>query len=188
MLHFRQDQIAPPADGPPTSSGPRQRVLSAAPWLRQVPAAPPRRRRPWRSAVVDCGLLAALLAVVLLFHNPIQENRVMAADSAPKDGMVAHMVFFTLKDPTPANKEKLVELCKKYLTEHPGEKYFSVGTIVPDLTRDVNDRNFDVALHIVFRDRKAHDDYQTAPRHEEFKKAIEGTTKQVRVFDSYLEQ
>ena len=82
----------------------------------------------------------------------------------------------------------MVELCKKYLTEHPGEKYFSVGTIVPDLTRDVNDRSFDVALHIVFADRKSHDEYQTAPRHMEFKKAIEGTTKQVRVFDSYLAQ
>src|SRR5579871_5909412 len=112
MLHTRQDQAPHAAGGVPPFAGRSRRVLRSAPWLRQLPVAA-RPRRSWRWMLVDCGLLAGLLSIALAFHNPLQENRVMAADTAPKDGMVAHMVFFTLKDPTPENKEKLVELCKK---------------------------------------------------------------------------
>ena len=63
---------------------------------------------------------------------------------------LAHNVFFTLNDRTDAAKAKLVQSCKKYLTAHPGTVYFACGTLVEDLTRPVNDRDFDVGLHIIF--------------------------------------
>ena len=53
-----------------------------------------------------------------------------------------------------------------------------------DLDRSVNDRDFDVGLHLVFKDRAAHDLYQNAPRHLQFIEENKATWKKVRVFDS----
>jgi hypothetical protein len=54
------------------------------------------------------------------------------------------------------------------------------------MQRDVNDRDFDVALHVVFRNRAAHDKYQTHPRHLKFIEEAKALWKKVRVFDSYV--
>lgn len=99
---------------------------------------------------------------------------------------LAHMVYFTLKDASPAAQQVLIEACHKYLKGHPGEVYFSVGTLVPDLARPVNDRAFHVCLNVVFDSRKAHDDYQVAPRHTQFIEENKPNWAQVRVFDSYV--
>lgn len=103
----------------------------------------------------------------------------------PAGPQLAHIVFFSLKQPTPAARQKLVDACRRYLTGHAGEVSFSVGTL-SDLARDVNDRDFDVALHIVFDSRAAHDAYQTAPRHQKFIEENKSDWKKVRVFDSNL--
>lgn len=99
---------------------------------------------------------------------------------------LAHMVYFTLKDRTPANIEKLVADCDKYLSGHPGTVYYSAGSLCPELNREVNDREFDVALNLVFASKADHDAYQTAPRHLEFVEANKPTWAKVRVFDSYV--
>jgi hypothetical protein len=103
-----------------------------------------------------------------------------------KGPMIGHMVYFALKDNSPAAKDKLVAACKKYLSKHPGEVYFGAGTLVDDLNRPVNDRDWDVALHIVFADRKAHDQYQDAKRHQQFIDENKDNWKKVRVFDSQV--
>lgn len=100
--------------------------------------------------------------------------------------MVGHMVFFTLKDSTPENREKLVGACDKYLADHDGTVYYSAGAIADDFDRPVNVRDFDVALHVVFKDKAAHDVYQTHPQHLKFIEENKDTWKQVRVFDSYI--
>jgi hypothetical protein len=100
--------------------------------------------------------------------------------------MLAHMVYFTLKDRSPAQIEKMVAACKKYLTDHPGTLFFAAGTLVPDLTRPVNQTDFDVALHVVFDSREAHDAYQQAPRHTQFIEENKPNWERVRVFDSYV--
>ena len=79
--------------------------------------------------------------------------------------MLGHMVYFTLKDASPAAIDKLIADARHYLAGHPGTVFFAVGRLVPDLTRPVNQTDFHVALQIVFADRKAHDDYQVHPRH-----------------------
>ena len=100
--------------------------------------------------------------------------------------MLAHMVYFTLKDRSPAQIEKMVGACKKYLTDHPGTLFFAAGKLVPDLTRPVNQTDFDVALHVVFDSREAHDAYQQAPRHNQFIDENKPNWDRVRVFDSYV--
>ncbi len=101
--------------------------------------------------------------------------------------MLAHNVYFSLNDSSPAAIDKLVAACHKYLKDHPGVEFYAAGTLSKDLTRPVNDLNFDVALHVVFTDRAAHDAYQTAPAHVKFIEENKPSWKQVRVFDSYVD-
>lgn len=102
--------------------------------------------------------------------------------------MIGHMVYFSLKENSDAGKKKLVDACKKHLTKHDGEVFFAAGTLATDLKREVNDQDWDVALHIVFADMKAHDKYQDHPRHKAFIDENKETWKKVRVFDSVLER
>jgi hypothetical protein len=100
--------------------------------------------------------------------------------------MLSHDVYFTLKDKSPHAVQALVAACKKHLTGHPGTVFFAAGTLEPELARPVNDRDFDVALHIVFQDRAAHDAYQNAPRHHQFVAEQKDAWAKVRVFDSIV--
>jgi len=101
--------------------------------------------------------------------------------------MLAHHVYFALHDQTPAARDRLLAACRKYLSGHPGEIFFAVGTLAEELNRPVNDRNFDVALHIVFDNQRSHDVYQDAPRHVQFIEENKANWKNVRVFDSVVE-
>ena len=76
--------------------------------------------------------------------------------------------------------------CKKYLAHHPGTVFFAAGTLVKELDRPVNVRDFDVALHLIFQTKAAHDAYQVAPLHEQFIAENKDNWKNVRVFDSFV--
>ena len=102
--------------------------------------------------------------------------------------MLVHNVYFALKDNSDAAQAKLLAACRKYLTGHPGTVLFACGGLAQELRREVNDRDFDVALHVVFRDQAAHDQYQVDPRHVQFIAENKENWKKVRVFDSLAEQ
>ena len=101
--------------------------------------------------------------------------------------MLAHNVFFSLNDPSESARQRLVDACKKYLTPHEGILFFACGILAADLNRPVNDREFDVALHIAFRTKEDHDRYQEAPLHHRFVAENKASWKRVRVFDSVVE-
>ncbi len=101
--------------------------------------------------------------------------------------MIGHMVYFTLKESTPEARKNLVHACKKYLSDHEGIVHFSAGFLAEEFTREVNDRDWDVALQLVFTDKAAHDRYQDHPRHQQFVAENKPTWKKVRVFDSLAE-
>jgi stress responsive alpha/beta barrel protein len=111
----------------------------------------------------------------------------LVAPAARAETALAHDVYFSLNDASPKAKDELVAACKKYLTGHDGTVYFSVGTLAAELNRPVNDRDFDVALHVYFKDRAAHDRYQDAPRHKQFIAEQQSNWKKVRVFDSTVD-
>jgi hypothetical protein len=112
-----------------------------------------------------------------------------SSDAGKKEKtMLSHDVYFTLKDNSPQAKQDLVDACKKYLSNHPGTVFFAAGTLAEDYKREVNDRGFDVALHIVFADNAAHDKYQEAERHKQFIAEGKANWKTVRVFDSVVTQ
>jgi len=98
---------------------------------------------------------------------------------------LAHHVFFLLKDRNPAAIEALAASCEKYLNGHDGVEDFSVGTRDHELNRPVN-LDFDVSLHLVFRDRAAHDAYQTLEQHLTFIAQNKDSWQQITVCDSYL--
>jgi hypothetical protein len=124
-------------------------------------------------------LFTALALVAFCTH-------LASAEDKPAKPMIGHMVYFKLKDNTPENRKKLVSACEKYLADHEGVVFFSAGVIADDLKRDVNDRDWDVALHLVFIDRAAHDKYQDHKEHLKFIEENRANWAKVRVFDSEL--
>jgi Stress responsive A/B Barrel Domain len=133
-------------------------------------------------------LLFASVAVFALASFSFWQA-VGSAHVQSKEGtMLSHDVYFSLKDNSPAAKKKLVAACKKYLSGHEGEVFFAAGTLANELKREVNDLQFDVALHIVFKDTACHDKYQVAKKHEQFIEENKDNWKKVRVFDSMVER
>ena len=130
-------------------------------------------------ALTLLGLAAAGFALPRPAHTE-------EADAAGK--LLAHDVYFKLKDASDAEKQKLVAACKKYLAKHPGTVFFSAGTRAAEFNREVNDQDFDVALHIYFESKAAHDKYQDDPRHIQFINENKDGWAKVRVFDSYVEK
>jgi hypothetical protein len=128
-------------------------------------------------------VLGVAVAAFVAFN---ERGRTEAADSGGP--MLSHSVYFALKDNSAESKKKLVDACKKHLTKHPGEVFFAAGTLADDLKREVNDREFDVALIIVFKDKAAHDTYQEAKRHHDFIAENKDNWKKVRVFDAIVDK
>jgi len=129
-----------------------------------------------------CGIVLGLAVAAFAMLGGCERS-----EAAEEGGsMIAHNVYFSLKDNSPEARKKLVDACKKYLTKHPGEVFFAAGTLAEDLKRPVNDRDFDVALHIVFQDQASHDKYQDDKRHKEFIEENKDNWKKVRVFDSVV--
>ena len=126
--------------------------------------------------------LTLALATTIFFKAPNSWSTAMA-DDASSETLLVHNVYFALNDNSPANVKKLIDACNKYLTAHPGTVFYACGGL-SDLDRPVNDRDWDVGLHVIFKNRAAHDQYQTAPRHLQFIEENKATWKKVRVFDS----
>ena len=134
-------------------------------------------------------LLACCLAAVAAFTLALAFNGPGKTEAAGASGpLLAHDVYFSLKENSAEAKKKLVDACMKHLSKHPGTVFFAAGTLAEELNRPVNDRDFDVALHIVFKDRAAHDKYQEDPRHKQFIEENKAAWKKVRVFDSLVER
>ena len=130
------------------------------------------------------GGVALVVALALFFTLQAPDRTEAAPASEP---MLAHNVYFSLKDNSAQAKRRLVDACKKYLAKHPGTVFFAAGTLAEELDRPVNDRDFDVGLHLVFKNKEAHDKYQEAPLHNQFIEENKENWKKVRVFDSVVE-
>jgi stress responsive alpha/beta barrel protein len=129
-------------------------------------------------------VLGGLLAVAAIALSVPLGSRATGAEA--EGPQLAHMVYFKLKDNSGASRAKLVASCKLLLNGHEGTVSFATGTLAGDFTREVNDRDFDVSLHLVFVNKAAHDKYQEHPRHLKFIEENKENWEKVRVFDSYL--
>ena len=103
---------------------------------------------------------------------------------AEQAALLVHNVYFSLIDRSAAARQRLLEACRRHLPGHPGIVFFACGELCAELARDVNDRDWDVGLHIIFQDRAAHDFYQETEAHLTFIAENRATWAGVRVFDS----
>ena len=133
-------------------------------------------------------LLFASVAIIGLAGHALLQSVSSSHAQQKESNMLSHDVYFSLKDNSPEAKRKLVAACKKYLSGHQGEVFFAAGTLAESLKREVNDVQFDVALHIVFKDMASHDKYQEAKRHQQFIDQNKDNWNKVRVFDSIVER
>jgi Stress responsive A/B Barrel Domain len=100
---------------------------------------------------------------------------------------IGHMVFFELKDKSAESKKKLVDACYKYLKNHDGVVYFSAGPRAEDTKEAVSATDWDVALHIVFKDKASLDKYAPHPDHKKFIDENKANWKGVKVYDSRVD-
>jgi hypothetical protein len=92
------------------------------------------------------------------------------------------VVFWT--DPAnPAGADELIAGADQYLKPIPGVLHYHIGRMVPS-HRPVVDQSYQVALNLVFPDKKSQDTYQTHPLHTEFiEKVFKRVCKKVVVYD-----
>lgn len=123
-------------------------------------------------------VIAALLTLYGCSDEPLINRQ--------KSMRLVHDVYFTLNDDSETAQAKLVKDCYKYLSNHPGVVFFAAGELVESHKREVNIRDWDVSLHIVFKSKDHHDRYQKAPDHYKFIDENKDNWKSVRVFDSFV--
>lgn len=104
----------------------------------------------------------------------------------PATNLLAHHVYFQLIEASEEAIESLMRDCERYLAPHRGIVFFGVGALAEDLDRPVNDRDWHVALHIVFASQALHDEYQETAEHKAFIAANNENWSRVRVFDSII--
>ena len=81
--------------------------------------------------------------------------------------MFSHVVIFWTKPEKPNSADELVAGAEQYLKDLPGIESFHVGRMAKS-PRPVVEQSYQVALNLIFRDKKSQDDYQVHPRHQEF--------------------
>ena len=84
-------------------------------------------------------------------------------------------------------KKKLVDACYKYLKDHDGVLYFSAGVRAEDVKEKVSAADWDVGLHIVFKDKAALAKYGPHPAHQKFIAENKENWKGVKVYDSLID-
>jgi hypothetical protein len=98
------------------------------------------------------------------------------------------MVYFKLADRLPGTKARFIEYCRKYLSRFPGQIHFSVGPRDVEMQRDVNARDFDVAMNMIFNSKAAYEAYANADRHKEFIFQTAGMSTTRKVYDSFIDK
>ena len=97
--------------------------------------------------------------------------------------MFSHVVIFWTKPEKPNAAEELLAGAEKYLRPIPGVQSFHVGKMVPS-HRPVVEQSYQIALNLIFSDKKAQDDYQVHPSHVEFvEKAFKPNCARCVVYD-----
>jgi hypothetical protein len=97
--------------------------------------------------------------------------------------MFSHVVIFWTDPAQPTATEELLAGADKYLKPIPGVLQFHVGKMVGS-HRPVVDQSYQVALNLIFQNKKAQDVYQLHPLHVEFvEKVFKRVCTKVVVYD-----
>jgi hypothetical protein len=89
--------------------------------------------------------------------------------------MFSHVVIFWTNPENPNAADELLAGVEKYLKPIPGVVQLHAGKMVGS-PRPIVDQSYQVALNLIFADKKAQDEYQVHPLHVEF---VNGVLKKV---------
>jgi quinol monooxygenase YgiN len=128
----------------------------------------------------------ALFLVFGLAYVGLAEDDSSSTPAA--DTLLGHNLFFSLKEPTEENKAALIQACEEFLSQHPGLIFFAVGTRDEKLNGAFNDKNYDVALHMVFQNKQALSTYARTDAHQKFVAKCTPMLSGLRIFDSSVRQ
>jgi hypothetical protein len=97
--------------------------------------------------------------------------------------MFSHIVVFWTDPANPDAAEEFLAGANELLKNIPGLVQFHAGKMAPS-HRPVVEQSYQVALNLIFPNKKAQDDYQAHPRHIEFvDKYVRRLVKKVVVYD-----
>ena len=97
--------------------------------------------------------------------------------------MFSHVVIFWTDAKKPTAADDLIAGMHEYLKNIPGLLHFHVGKMARS-HRPVVDQSYQVALNLVFPDKKTQDEYQDHPRHLEFvEKVFKPNCVKVVIYD-----
>ena len=97
--------------------------------------------------------------------------------------MFSHIVVFWTVPLNPGAADELLAGANQLLKNIPGVAQFHIGKMKPS-HRPVVEQSYQVALNLIFPNRKAQDDYQVHPQHIEFvEKYVRRLVKKVVVYD-----
>lgn len=129
-------------------------------------------------------LLSASLAATLLLTVGCATSTTTVTPLAQPG--ISHDVFFTMQDGSDEVCDGLVAACER-LAGIPGVQRVVVGRRDPSQTREVNDQNYHVGLHVEFVDQAAYDVYSPHPIHQALITDFGSGFKEVVVFDSLVQ-
>jgi len=97
--------------------------------------------------------------------------------------MFSHVVIFWTDPKNPNAANLLLSGAEKYLKPIPGVLSFHVGRMVAS-NRPVVEQSYQIALNLIFPDKKTQDEYQVHPLHIEFvEKAFKPNCVKCVVYD-----
>jgi len=97
--------------------------------------------------------------------------------------MFSHVVIFWTDPAQPDAADELIDGANQYLKPIPGALHYHIGKMARS-HRPVVDQTYQVALNLLFPDKKTQDDYQVNPLHGEFiEKVFKRVCKKVVVYD-----
>ena len=103
--------------------------------------------------------------------------------AAQNPRMFSHVVIFWTDPANPHAADQLIEGVHQFLKPIPGLLHFHVGKMASS-HRPVVDQSYQVALNLIFPDKKTQDDYQTHPLHVQFVESVfKKVCKKVIVYD-----
>ena len=97
--------------------------------------------------------------------------------------MFSHIVVFWTDPAQPDAADELITGANRLLKNVPGVLQFHVGKMVPS-ERPVVEQSYQVALNLIFQNKRAEQTYQTHPQHVEFvEKYVKPLVKKLVVYD-----
>jgi len=100
--------------------------------------------------------------------------------------VVAHTVYFTMKESTRENIDKCIAACKKYASKHEGLILFACGERAEPPAMPISDKDFHVAQVLIFTSREALEKYSKSEDRQKFVAEGRPLWSKVRVFETNL--